>query len=167
MSVKIRKKRGKLYLDIYDAGKRTWEALHLTLTHDKDQDKEIMRLVEICRSKRETQLLTGSWDIQDPIAGREKLINYLESCAAERKNNDYITGYIRYLKRYQNGDTIQLVQITPQFINGFQQFLLNDTGLSPTSAYNYSKAIRMAMRKAVEENILLKKFLAYRNQKHI
>ena len=41
MSVKIREKRGKLYLDIYQGGKRTWESLHLELTKDKTQNKEI------------------------------------------------------------------------------------------------------------------------------
>jgi hypothetical protein len=59
MSVKVWEKRGKLYLDIYIGGKRTWEALRLTLTPDRAQNKEIMRFAEICRSKRETQLLTG------------------------------------------------------------------------------------------------------------
>jgi hypothetical protein len=161
MSVKIREKRGKLYLDIYTGGKRTWEALRLTLTTDKNQNKEIMRMAEICRSKRETQLLAGSWDIQDPIAGRKKLITYLEECVKARVNNDYITGCIRYLKQYNNGSTIQLSQITPQWIDGFQHFLLNVTksngeNLSPTTAYDYSKAIRMALRKAVNDNILIK-----------
>jgi integrase len=156
MSVKVREKRGKLYLDIYMGGKRTWETLHLTLTPDKAQNKEIMRFAEICRSKRETQLLTGSWDIQDPIAGRKKLITYLEEQAKVRKNNDYITGCIRYLKKYNNGETIQLSQITPQWIDGFQLYLLNGTKLSPTTAYDYSKAIRMALRKAVNDNILIK-----------
>jgi integrase len=156
MGVKVREKRGKLYLDIYMGGKRTWEALHLTLTNDKNQNKEIMRMAEICRSKRETQLLAGSWDIQDPIAGRKKLVTYLEECAGARENNDYITGCIRYLKKYNNGETIQLSQITPQFIDGFQKYLVNGTKLSPTTAYDYSKAIRMALRKAVRENILIK-----------
>jgi integrase len=115
-----------------------------------------MRFAEICRSKRETQLLTGSWDIQDPIAGRKKLITYLEELAKARVNNDYITGCIRYLKKYANGETIQLSQITPQWVDGFQQFLLSGTKLSPTTAYDYSKAIRMALRKAVNDNILIK-----------
>jgi integrase len=154
MSVKIREKRGKLYLDIYIAGKRTWEALHLSLTENKNQNKEIMRLADICRSKKETQLLAGSWDIQDPIAGRKKLVTYLEELAKIRANNDYITGCIRYLKNYNS--TIQLSQITPQWVDGFQRFLLNGTKLSPTTAYDYSKAIRMALRKAVNDNILLK-----------
>jgi integrase len=161
MSVKVREKRGKLYLDIYMGGKRTWEALRLTLTTDKNQNKEIMRMAEICRSKRETQLLAGSWDIQDPVAGRKKLITYLEECAKKRVNNDYITGCIRYLKEYNNGSTIQLSQITPQWIDGFQYFLLNakksnGETLSPITAYDYSKAIRMALRKAVNDNILIK-----------
>ncbi|MDR1901166.1 MAG: site-specific integrase [Treponema sp.] len=161
MGVKVREKRGKLYLDIYLGGKRTWESLHLTLTNDKNQNKEILRYADICRSKRETQLLTSSWDIQDPIAGRKKLITYLEERAKERVNNDYITGCIRYLKEYANGSTIQLSQITPQWIDGFQKYLLNvkkknGTVLSATTAYDYSKAIRMALRKAVRDNVLIK-----------
>jgi hypothetical protein len=156
MGVKIREKRGKLYLDIYAGGKRAWEALHLAVTPDKNRNKEIMRLAEICRSQKESQLPAGSWDIQDPIAGRKKLITYLEECANARENNDYITGCVRYLKKYNNGNTIQLTQITPQFVDGFQQYLLSGTGISPTTAYDYSKAIRMALRKAVRENILIK-----------
>jgi integrase len=156
MSVKVREKRGKLYLDIYMGGRRTWEALHLTLTNDKNQNKEIMRMADICRSIKETQLLAGSWDIQDPIAGRKKLVTYLEELAKLRISNDYITGCIRYLKKYTNGNTIELSQISPQWVDGFQQFLLNETKLSPTSAYGYSKGIRMALRKAVNDNILIK-----------
>jgi hypothetical protein len=71
MSVKVREKRGKLYLDTYLGGKRAWEALGLALTGDKAQNKEIYRLAEICRSKRETQLLTGSWNIQDPVSSKK------------------------------------------------------------------------------------------------
>jgi integrase len=156
MGVKVREKRGKLHLDIYHGGKRMWEALRLALTPDKAQNKEIMRMAEICRSKRETQLLAGSWDIQDPIAGRKKLVTYLDECAKTRVNNDYITGCIRYLGKYGAGGAIQLSQITPRWIDGFQQFLLHGTGLSPTTTYDYSKAIRMALRKAVRENILIK-----------
>jgi integrase len=156
MGVKIREKSGRLYLDIYTGGKRTWESLGLALTTDKNQNKEIMRMAEICRSKRETQLLAAAWDIQDPVAGRKKLVTYLEECAESRVNKDYITGCIRYLKKYGGGSAVQLSQITPQWIDGFQRFLLNGTELSPTTAYDYSKAIRMALRKAVRENILVK-----------
>jgi integrase len=106
--------------------------------------------------KRETQLLAGSWDIQDPVAGRKKLVTYLEELAKSRINNDYIAGCVRYLKKYNNGTTLRLSQITPQWIDGFQQYLSSGTGLSPMTAYDYSKAIRLALRKAVNDNILIK-----------
>jgi integrase len=156
MGVKIREKRGKLYLDIYTGGKRTWEALHLTLTGDRNRNKEIMRMADICRSKRETQMLAGSWDIQDPVAGRKKLVTYLEELAKAAVNKGNIAGCIRYLKKYNNGSAVQLSQITSRWIDGFQQYLLNDSGLSPTTAWVYSKATRTALRRAVRENILLK-----------
>jgi integrase len=158
VSVKIREKRRKLYLDIYQDGKRTWEALHLTLTADREQNKEIMRLADVCRSKREMQVLARDWDIQDPIANKKKLLTYLEECAGEREHNDYITGCIRYLKNFKNGAgaSIQLSQITPRWIEEFQRYLLNQPNLSAASAHDYSRAVRMVLRKAVRENILIK-----------
>jgi hypothetical protein len=71
MGVKVREKRGRLYLDIYNGGKRTWESLHLTLTADKAQNKELWRIADLCRSKRETQMLAGAWNIQDPVSGKK------------------------------------------------------------------------------------------------
>jgi hypothetical protein len=56
MGVKIRENRGKLYLDINWNGRRRWESLYLTVSTDKQQNREIMRLAEICRSRRESQL---------------------------------------------------------------------------------------------------------------
>jgi hypothetical protein len=100
MDVKVREKSGKLYLDIYLNGKRTWEARNLSLTSDKAQNREIFRLADICRSKRKMQLLADAWNLQDPIAGKKNLISYLEDLARKRVNNDYITGCIRYLKRF-------------------------------------------------------------------
>ncbi|MDR0643452.1 MAG: integrase, partial [Treponema sp.] len=67
MGVKIRQKGKKLYLDIYVKGARRWEALHLTLTQDKAQNKEIKRLAEMCRAKREMQVVSGEWGLLDPV----------------------------------------------------------------------------------------------------
>ena len=44
MSVKVREKRKKLYLDIYVDGRRTWETLNLTVSSDPAMNKETMRL---------------------------------------------------------------------------------------------------------------------------
>jgi hypothetical protein len=72
MSVKIRKKNGYLYLDIYHNGRRQWEALHLTISTDKQQNREVMRLAEICRSKRELQVVSGEWGLADTTSAKKK-----------------------------------------------------------------------------------------------
>jgi integrase len=84
------------------------------------------------------------------------LAAYLEELATIKEHTDYITGCIGYLKKYPGGSAIQLTQITPQWIERFQNYLFKDTGLSPMSAYNYSKAVRAALRKATRDNILVK-----------
>jgi hypothetical protein len=133
MSVKVREKRGKLYLDIYQGGNRTWEALHLELTKDKAQNKEIWRLAELCRSKREMQLLSGAWDINDPIAGKISLIGYMEKHSKNYKNPSVVNCCIKYIKEFHSGG-IQLIQVTPKWIDDFQNFLLKKDNLSRSSA---------------------------------
>jgi integrase len=130
--------------------------LKLTITKDKEQNKEIKRLAEIARSKREAQLFTGAWNLQDTSAMKTTLAAYLEELATSKEHTDYITGCIRYLKKYPGGAAVQLAQITPRWIEQFQNYLLKDTGLKPLTASAYSKAVRVALRKAVRDNILVK-----------
>jgi len=156
MSVKLREKRGKLYLDIYQGGKRTWEALHLELTKNKDQNKEIWRLAEICRSKRETQFLTGAWDITDPIAGKISLIKFMEDYSKTYKKPTVINCCINYIKEFNSGNVIQLLQITPKWIDNFQNFLLQQKSISKNTAAFYARIVRTVLNKAVANEMILK-----------
>jgi site-specific recombinase XerD len=155
MSVKVREKRGRLYLDVYQNGKRTWEALHLELTKDKAQNKEIWRLAEICRSKREMQLLSGTWDINDPVAGKISLISYMEKYSKNYKNPNPVNCCIKYIKEFHGGG-IQLIQITPKWVDDFQNFLLEKENLSQGSAAFYSRILRSALKRAAANEIILK-----------
>ena len=108
MSVKIREQRGKLYLDIYQGGVQKWESLHITLSDDKKQNKELYRLAEVCRSKREAQLLAGEWDIKTDGTGRVSLIAYLNSYKERHKNQRAFNALIHHVqykldKSLQNG----------------------------------------------------------------
>ncbi|MDR1326421.1 MAG: site-specific integrase [Treponema sp.] len=154
MSVKVREKRGKLYLDIYLGGKRAWEALGLALTGDKAQNKEIYRLAEICRSKRETQLLTGAWDIQDPVSSKKRLVAYLAEYAKTYASPGSVNSCIHHIKHFPSGETILLAQVTARWFDDFQKYLLNSANLSQMSARHYSKILRAALKKAVTANIL-------------
>jgi hypothetical protein len=64
-TVKVRVNRGKLYLDIYQNGRRKWESLGRTLTADEQQNNEIMLIAEMCKSKREIQIVENKWSLND------------------------------------------------------------------------------------------------------
>jgi integrase len=155
MSVKLREKRGKLYLDIYQSGKRTWEALHLTVTNDKAQNKEVWRLAEICRSKREMQLLAGAWDIKDPVAGKIPLIDYMEKYSVNYKNKTGVKCCIKYVREFNSG-SIQLMQVTPKWVDDFQNFLLQKETLSQSSASCYARILRSVLNRAAHNEMILR-----------
>ena len=158
MSVKVREQRGKLYLDIYNGGVRKWESLHITLSGDKKQDRELYRLAEICRSKREAQLLTGEWDIKTDGAGRITLAAYIRNYA-KTTNTKPMTSLLHHIEKYANGATIQIGQVTSKWIEDFQQSLLHGTKadgkpLSQSSAGAYMKLLRAIFRKAAAEGTI-------------
>jgi integrase len=154
MSVKIRERRGKLYLDIYHGGKRTWESLHISLTKDRAQNKELMRVADICRSQRESQLLAGAWNIQDPVAGKKKLAEYLQERAEGYSSPGVVSSFLHHLKKFDGGCSVSLSQITPKWVSDFQTYLEKDAGLARSSAEHYSKTLRAALKKAVTDGII-------------
>jgi integrase len=154
MGVKIREKRGKLYLDVYFNGRRVWEALGLTVPADSLQKKEVFKLAEVLRSKRETQLVSGEWGLLDPVSGKKSLYQYIQELGEKQEANHKLNKCLRYLEKYPGGLAIQLQQVTGVWFEGFQSFLLKDTGLSQTTAYNYAAAVRYALNRAVRDNIL-------------
>lgn len=154
MGVKVREKRGKLYLDVYSCGKRTWEALGLTLTDDPKQNKEVMRLAEVCRSKRETQIVSGEWGLLDPVSGKKSLYSFMQELGSKRDSKDKINKCLHYLEQYPGGAAVHIAQINERWVEGFQNYLLKETGLSQTTAYNYAAAIRFSLKRAVRDNII-------------
>lgn len=153
MSVKIREKRNKLYLDIYINGQRHWESLGLSIPEDKQQRKEVYRLADICRAKREMQVVTGEWGLLDELGSKQTLYSYIQDIAKTRDKKDKMNKCLKYLDLFPNGNTIKLSQVNEKWIKNFQEFLLS-TSLSNQTASHYSTAIRYALRKAVQENIL-------------
>jgi len=153
MGVKVREKRGKLYLDVYYNGWRKWEALDLTLPADKTQRAEIMRLAEVCKSKREVQLLSGEWGMVDPVGGKQTLIEYMNGIAASRGQNDFSHKAIKYLKLFPSGN-IAIGSVTEKWIEDFQEYLLKETELSKKSIRHYSGAVRFALSKAARDLII-------------
>ncbi|MDR0447269.1 MAG: site-specific integrase [Treponema sp.] len=153
MSVRIREKRGKLYLDIHVNGRRFWETLGLSLSTDKQQRKEILRLAEICRSKRESQIVSGEWGLIDPVSGKQSLIGYMTAIGKGREKKDHVNRVLKYLDTYQGGN-IALGQVTEKWLEDFQGYLIKESGLSKGTAGRYEAAVRFALRKAARDRLI-------------
>ena len=155
MSVKVRKKRNRLYLDIYVEGLRTWEALGLTITGDSGADKEALRLAGIARTMREQQIFSGTWGLQDRTRAKMALYAYLEKMGEGRnRQKDRVCKVLLHLAKFPGGKEIQLGQVSGKWFESFQDYLLKDRDLSESSAHGYAFAVRMALRKAVREGVL-------------
>ena len=156
MSVKLRIKNNRIYLDVYHNGRRKWEALNISLSDDKDTNREILRIAEICRAKREMQILTASWGVADPVGGSMSLYSYLEKlqkrAGTSAKQN--ITKSKKHLKNFPGGEVIQLKQITSAWVQKLHDYLKKDCGLKQSSSRTYEAEIRQAIRTAYKENLI-------------
>ena len=125
----------------------------LTLPVDKMQRSEIMRLADICRSKREAQILTGEWGLVDPKGGKQPLIEYMAGIAANRGQNDFTHKALKYIKLFPGGN-VSIRNVTEKWLEDFQEYLLKETNLSKKSIRHYSGAVRQSLRKAARDLII-------------
>lgn len=151
-SVHIRIRNGRLYIETYMYGKQIRRSLGLTLTGDKSQDRKVMRLAEIIRSRREMQIVCAEWGIQDMLGSEKFLHIYMEENYQKCKNYTLLR-CIHYVRTYRYGD-VRLGQITPRWIEDFQYWLRTESGLSQGSASLYASSLRHQLRLAVRDRIL-------------
>lgn len=156
MSVKIRIKQGRVFLDIIQNRKHHWEKLNITLSTDPATRKEQMRLADVCRAKREMQVLCGTWNMTDKIAGKKLLVDFLrglkEKAGSESRKKTY-NGLILYLEKYPQGN-IQLSAIDSRWVRDFQEWLGKQDKLKSSSVQLYLKTLRHVFNVAVKERIL-------------
>ena len=62
-SVHIRNRNGRLYIEVYTHGRQVRKSLRLTLTGNKAQDRKVMSLARIIRSRSEMQIACAEWGI--------------------------------------------------------------------------------------------------------
>lgn len=153
MSVKIREKRGRLYLDIYWNSHRHWEALKLTVGPTKDSKKQAYALAEKIRAKREYQLVSEEHGLTDPVKSRLPLIDYASVIAEKMPPKNAIPKCLPYLRSYAG--TIRLSAVNEIWLEGFQEFLKQQDKLGPTTAAKYYAATVQILNKAVRDRILL------------
>jgi len=152
MGVKIREKRGRLYLDIYQAGKRRWEALGLSLGPDKATNKETWHVAEIIRQKTELAYVSGEHGLIDPNEGRRQLVSYAEELAKGSDPKNPLPKSLRYLRLYAKGITVG--SVNEKWIEGYRTFLLEHDAIGKSTASKYLSALTMVLRRAVRDRVI-------------
>jgi hypothetical protein len=104
-----------------------------------------MRLAELCRSQRDVQLLAGEWNIQDPVAGKKRLVTYLTEFLKHYARPGIMGNCIYHVKKFRNGETVLISQIDSRWVEGFQEYLLREAGVCQNSASNYERTLRTAL----------------------
>ena len=169
-----------LYLDIYLNGKRSYEFLKLYLVpeksrEDKRKNAETMKLAEAIRSKRIVELQNGEYGFKSQFKEDTLFFDYYEALCAKRFQTEDSKGNwgnwrscMKHLEKYEPNRKITFAEITPQWVQGFKDYLENeacawgndyrdrikDHKLSRNSRLSYFNKLRACLNQAYEERVI-------------
>lgn len=168
-----------LYLDIYYDGRRSYEYLHLYLVPektraDKDKNKETMQLAEAIRAKRVVEMRNGLYGFQQQFATNTRFFDYYRSLCEKRLGGESRGNWgnwlscLHHLKKYEKRENITFAEITPEWVQGFKDYLdyeacawthdfrkkIKDKPLARNSKLSYFNKLRACLNQAFEERII-------------
>jgi hypothetical protein len=83
----------------------------LSVSPDRKQNKKIMCLAEICRSRREAQIVSGAWGLLDPVDSKKTLYACLSDLGEGRsRQKDRIVKVKPYLEKYSGVRSYKLAK---------------------------------------------------------
>lgn len=182
--IRLRQRRTKsglisLYLDIYLNGKRSYEYLKMYLVPertraDKEKNKQTLLLADAIRAKRVVELRNGQYGFQSLYASNTKFFDYYRSLCEKRlgaeSRGNWGNWYscLHHLKKYEKRENITFADITPEWVQGFKDYLENeavawghdyrkrikDKPLARNSKVSYFNKLRACLNQAYEERII-------------
>lgn len=149
---RIRKNKTQLYLDCYYNGVRKVEGLNLYLTKDKHSNKEILKLAEGIRAKKELELLNSENGF---IPSFKKNINFVDYFynqtykEGKPKAKTYFCAYV-HLNNFTKGH-IKFANINESWLKSLQEFLLKKVSINSTLKYFdiYKAVLNCAIREKI------------------
>lgn len=169
-----------LYLDIYLNGKRTYEFLKMYLLPEdnrknKEKNRETLRLAEAVRAKRIVELRTGEYGFKKQTGEDVLFFDYYNALVEKRRGVESQGNWgnwkccLKHLQRYERRKKITFADITPEWVEGFRNYLekeayaygcdhRNRSELKPlaqNSRQSYFNKLRACLRQAIEDGIIL------------
>lgn len=168
-----------LYLDIYRDGKRTYEFLKLYLIpertkEDKETNRQTMQLANSIKSKRIVEMQNGEYGFKSGFATDTLFYPYYRSMCKKRlvadsKGNLGIWySCLNHLLIYEKNEKITFADITPEWVQGFHDYLENDAvawahdyrtrikdkPLARNSKLSYFNKLRACLNQALDDRII-------------
>lgn len=171
--------RSSIYLDLYHNGKREYEYLKLYLIPeksraDKETNKKTMQLAEAIKAKRIVDYQNGKFGFHQPEHNIRFFDYYSAMCekrkgAPESRGNwgNWYSCY-KHLKIYEKNEDITFDDITPEWVQGFKDYLENDAKawspryereleyhkLSRNSKLSYFNKLRACIHQALADGVV-------------
>jgi hypothetical protein len=164
MSVFIRKKalsdgRKSIYLDYYFNGKRKYEFLSLYLTKDRLNNKEVMRLAENIRIKRDLEIQHSEHGFIPAFKKRLNFVDYFEQQAKSKSVNEKTWWCcLKHLQDFTNSH-VQFSAINEEWLELFKNYLLSK--VAANTAHGYFSKIKAALRQAVRDKIIVTNYCEF------
>ena len=141
MGVKLWVNRGHIYLSLCYGGKQWRESTGLTVPGTKSLQKEVMKLAEELRCRREMEMAAAKSGMIPPEKRGVTLYDYIR----QKGGADYLLSVV---ERY-GGKNVALASVTRTWLETFQAAIAGSRDFSISSAETYCVRIRSFLHKAV------------------
>jgi integrase len=165
-----------IYLDIYTAGKRSYEFLKLYLTPettplDKESNRRVLELANAIKSQRIVDLQNNEHGFSGNNSKKQKMLfcDYIKAVSARKteltgKSTNGIFGglksLIRHITQYK-GDKITFKQIDKNFCIGFIDYLRTVPNkqnplerLGDRTQFRYITTFKLVLNSAIKDDII-------------
>lgn len=154
MGIKLWINRNKIYLSICRNGTRWRESTGLTISENKQQQKEVLQLAEILRSKREVSLIAEDNGLLDPSKKDTILYDYIVEMGKGKTREHQTHKCLPWIEKY--GARVRLAAVNSRWFEDFQERFIKESGLASWTMEKYVCVVRAALKRAVREGIIIK-----------
>lgn len=131
----------------------------------RQHNKENLRLAEAIKSKRIVEVQSGKFGLSDATKVKASFYDWFQKMTdskahGSKSNHSIWISTFKHLKTYHDEPELTFEQITPEFLEGFREYLLTQpltkskTKLSSNSASSYFNKVRAALNEAYKKGII-------------
>ena len=168
-----------LYLDIYINGMRSYEFLRLYIIpernrEDKERNRQTMQLANSIKSKRIMDIQNGEFGFRSLYKLDTLFFEYFRAMCNRRIGSESRGNWgnwiscLHHLMKYAGNERITFERITPEWVQGFRDYLDRDAiawdhdsrkrvkgkPLSENSKQSYFNKLRACLNQAYEDRII-------------